>query len=325
MHVINFIKSSLLHIKTLAFITYNYKNHSYVLWHHHDISFTLLLHHYSIIILHLQLLHHYYVHYFTLLIHYYYPLIIGSLLNWLLLLIIIEEKIQYLPAVWWIKVGVNSQESQLSSILAFLNEFKLYRVWWTLFWGFWANKTSTTHWSGSRVQVWVQVWAPARHLAISPKAVPEDNRRLNKILTVKINGQALWAALRHYLRGSERRAQTQGVSESAGVSGTICWPQQARLRNTCYDFCNTHSKGVSSDSHQTAQRLKMAVRIAQKPGNHVWNDSESTATKVCSHIGCKWNVMFDSQQPWQDKLLFSIWRCFVNNHPLCHWPTIDNN
>ena len=38
-------------------------------------------------------------------------------------------------------------------------------------------KTSTTRWSGGRVQVWVQVWAPACHLAISLKGVPEDDRR----------------------------------------------------------------------------------------------------------------------------------------------------
>ena len=36
-----------------------------------------------------------------------------------------------------------------------------------------------THWSGGRVQVWVQVCAPARHLAISQKAVPEGNRRFS--------------------------------------------------------------------------------------------------------------------------------------------------
>ena len=38
-------------------------------------------------------------------------------------------------------------------------------------------KTFTTRWSGGTVQVWVQVWAPASDLAISPKAVPESNWR----------------------------------------------------------------------------------------------------------------------------------------------------
>ena len=40
--------------------------------------------------------------------------------------------------------------------------------------------TFTTRWSGGRVQVWVQVWAPACHLAISPKAIPEGNRRFRR-------------------------------------------------------------------------------------------------------------------------------------------------
>ena len=39
-----------------------------------------------------------------------------------------------------------------------------------------ADKTFITCWSGSRV--WVQVWAPAGHLAITPKkAIPQDNQR----------------------------------------------------------------------------------------------------------------------------------------------------
>ena len=38
-------------------------------------------------------------------------------------------------------------------------------------------QTFTTNWSGGRVQVWVLIWAPAGHLAISLKAVPEGNWR----------------------------------------------------------------------------------------------------------------------------------------------------
>ena len=33
---------------------------------------------------------------------------------------------------------------------------------------------------------------------------------------------------------------------------------------------------------------------AHKLGNYVRRDSESIATKVCSQISCKWNVMFES-------------------------------
>ena len=76
-------------------------------------------------------------------------------------------------------------------------------------------ETFTTRWSGGRVQVWVQVWAPASHLAISPKAVPEGNLAL------------VWLA-----------------STNTGrfrVGGSRCWQRQARLRKTCYHSCDTDS------------------------------------------------------------------------------------
>ena len=41
----------------------------------------------------------------------------------------------------------------------------------------------------------------------------------------------------------------------------------------------------------TAQQLQMAVR--KKLGNDVWHDSELIATKVWSHIDCKWNSGFE--------------------------------
>ena len=49
-------------------------------------------------------------------------------------------------------------------------------------------KTFTTCWSGGTVQVWVQVRAPAGHLAIFPKAVPEGNRRFREQSTAKLFG-----------------------------------------------------------------------------------------------------------------------------------------
>ena len=45
-----------------------------------------------------------------------------------------------------------------------------------------ARASSTTHWSGCRVQVWVKVIAPACHLAITPKGF---SRRQSKVLTAK--------------------------------------------------------------------------------------------------------------------------------------------
>ena len=57
------------------------------------------------------------------------------------------------------------------------------------FWDFGADKTSTTSWSEGRVQVWVQVWAPAGHLTITSEGY---FRRQSKILTAKsMTGQIL--------------------------------------------------------------------------------------------------------------------------------------
>ena len=67
--------------------------------------------------------------------------------------------------------------SAMSSISAFLTDLKRIQTPHSLFWGFGADKTFTTRWSGGTVQVWVQVQAPAGHLAISLKAVPEGNWR----------------------------------------------------------------------------------------------------------------------------------------------------
>ena len=56
------------------------------------------------------------------------------------------------------------------------------------FWGFEADKTFTISWSGCRVQVWAQVWAPAGHLAITPKSY---SRRQCNVLTAKSNVELL--------------------------------------------------------------------------------------------------------------------------------------
>ena len=90
--------------------------------------------------------------------------------------------------------------TSLGSNLASVTDFKRIETPHSLCCDFGGYKTFTTRWSGGRVQVWVQVRAPAGHLAIS------------------FNGQALGAAHRLCLRGSDGRAQTQGVSESAAVA-----------------------------------------------------------------------------------------------------------
>ena len=65
----------------------------------------------------------------------------------------------------------------LGSNSASVTDLKRIQTPHSLYCDFGGYKGFTTCWSGGKVQVWVQVWAPACHLAISPKAVREDNRR----------------------------------------------------------------------------------------------------------------------------------------------------
>ena len=105
----------------------------------------------------------------------------------------------------------------------FENEFKLHAVYWTLFWGFGAVKTSTTHWSDGRVQVWVQVRAPADQCRSSGNHSRRLFQKTIEGFDCKINGQALGAAGRtgehkHRALPSRRqslRAATGSLEENA--------------------------------------------------------------------------------------------------------------
>ena len=71
------------------------------------------------------------------------------------------------------------KDSALCTNLESVTDLKRIQTPHSLCCDFRGDKTFTTRWSGDRVQVWIQVWAPwpACHLAISPKAVPEGNWR----------------------------------------------------------------------------------------------------------------------------------------------------
>ena len=97
--------------------------------------------------------------------------------------------------------------------------------------GFWADKTSTTHWSGCRVQVWVHVQAPACHLAITPKGCL---RRQSKVLTAKSMAQLL---------GQRSCNAWAGLTGKHKHRVFPSWLQLllAGLRKTCYHSCYTDS------------------------------------------------------------------------------------
>ena len=77
--------------------------------------------------------------------------------------------------------------SVMPSISAFLTDPKRIQTPHSLFWDFWADKSFTTCWSGCRVQGWVQVQAPACHLAITPEGC---SRRQLKVYWFR--GQNQW-------------------------------------------------------------------------------------------------------------------------------------
>ena len=131
----------------------------------------------------------------------------------------------------------------LTAILNFgvLKKFKLHTVFWTLLWGHdsGADKTFTTHQSGGRVQVWVQVPAPASHLAITPKG---DSRRQSKDLTTKSMAKLLGP------HSSTAWAGWTGKHKHRAFSSLLhcgCWQRLARLRKASilqeYHSCNIDS------------------------------------------------------------------------------------
>ena len=119
--------------------------------------------------------------------------------------------------------------TSLGSDLASVTDLKRIQTPYSLCCDFGGDKTFPIRWWGGRVQVWVQVWAPAGHLAISPKAVPESNREFEG----QYQRPSSWGSsprLRLCLRGSDGQAQTQGVSESAAVAAgrdRLAWGKHA--------------------------------------------------------------------------------------------------
>ena len=126
--------------------------------------------------------------------------------------------------------------TSLGSNLASITDLKRIETAHSLCCDFGGYKSFTTRWSSSRVQVWVQVWAPAGRLAISPKAVREDN-------------------LNRRFRGQNQRPSSWGSPPAllvlVGLASTntgrfrVCssrwWQRQAGLRKTCYHSCDTDS------------------------------------------------------------------------------------
>ena len=116
----------------------------------------------------------------------------------------------------------NEDWYRLTACLNFgiFNDLKRFQTPHSLFTDLEADKTSTTRWSGSRVQVWVQLQAPACHLAITPEGVDCRNQ-----------WQSSWG------RDLAQLGRVGRASTNTGrfwVDGSRCEPRPARLRKKCY-------------------------------------------------------------------------------------------
>ena len=138
-----------------------------------------------------------------------------------------------------ILVGNHSQQA---SILASSTDLNSIQSPHSLSRDFRADQSFISCWSllGDRDQLWVQVQAPAGHLAISP----EGHSRLEKTikalsLSLKNQRLPLGAALRHSVGGSESVRQASTITRRFWVCCSRCWKRPACFRNKGYHFCDT--------------------------------------------------------------------------------------
>ena len=135
-------------------------------------------------------------------------------------------------------------------------------------------------WQSSSLSPSLRLWAPACHLAISPRLF----QKVIEGLEGKINGQALGEALLLCLRRRTAVGQASTNTGSFLVDWSRCWQQQARLRKACYHFCYT-------DSVLESTRFKCFVNFRQQQVTfsfHVkwkfwWNWRDCAASQRSSH------------------------------------------
>ena len=128
--------------------------------------------------------------------------------------------------------------------------------------------------------------------------------------------RCLWLKIWH--RNKTSCSESNPVQSSRSISTT---------NRTC------PRKGVSAqiwiEQHTEHRDFRWQHAIAWKQCQAwFWHDSNQSLQPNLSQMKCYFSKPL-SDQRWQDKLWFSIWRFFgqsasVNNHLLCYWPTIHN-
>ena len=169
--------------------------------------------------------------------------------------------------------------TSLGSYLASVTYLKRIQTPHSLCCDFRGYKTFTICWSGGRVQVWVQVWAPACHLAISLKAVPEGNQRYRGQ-----NQQPSSWGRSPALLGLVRLASTN--TRCFQVCCSCCWQWPACLRKTCYHSCyssNTESVQESKKLFMPCKFLAATSQLFHVKWKFQWNQLEVVAYQSSSH------------------------------------------
>ena len=113
------------------------------------------------------------------------------------------------------------------------------------------------------------------------------------------------------------------------MSGMILnWSQpKFAAQSVANDMLPVQGNNVCSNLNQTAQQLHMAeCKCLKIMSGMIWIDCNQSLQPNLWQMKCNvWKQWSD--QCWQDKFQFSIWRffeqiVFVNNHLLCYWPSI---
>ena len=194
-----------------------------------------------------------------------------------------------------ILVGNHSQQA---SILASSTDLNSIQSPHSLSRDFRADQSFISCWSllGDRDQVWVQVQAPAGHLAISP----EGHSRLEKTikalsLSLKNQRLPLGAALRHSVGGSESVRQASTITRRFWVCCSRCWKRPACFRNKGYHLSDT-------DLVRESKRLECLLILS-------CDESLALTTDFFCHV--KWN--FDDILPTKAALIASLYLSII------HW------
>ena len=135
--------------------------------------------------------------------------------------------------VWGMSLRNFTKFTSFGSNLASVTGLKRIQTPHSLCCGFWADKTFTIRWSG-RLRRQSSSLSPSSSPCLSPKSVPEGNRRFRG----QNQSPSSWDNFPALL-GRVGRSNTN--TGRFRVGGSCCGSRQARLKKTCCHSCNPDS------------------------------------------------------------------------------------